>query len=213
MDLSPADLVGIFDRIGIVAFAVSGVEVGVRRKLDMFGLLVMALVTATGGGAMRDIALGRLPLVLDKPDYLLFGVGAGLVGIALAWRGRAFPRLGLAVADAVGLGAFAAAGAIAAIELDLALPAVILLAVLTATGGGVLRDLLAARVPLVLRSEINATAAALGGLAVWAVEPLSLESAALTGAAVTAAVRVAGIAFDRNLPIPGGRRGKQGRLF
>ncbi|MEX2081761.1 MAG: TRIC cation channel family protein, partial [Dehalococcoidia bacterium] len=108
---------------------------------------------------------------------------------------------------------FAVAGAVAAIEADLPVPAVPVLAVITATGGGVIRDLLADRVPLVLRAEVNATAAVLGGLAVWAIEPLSLEAAALAGLAVTAVVRVLSLALDLNLPAPGGRGGKQGKLL
>jgi uncharacterized membrane protein YeiH len=117
------------------------------------------------------------------------------------------------VADAVGLGAFAAAGALAAIRADLALPAVVLLAVLTATGGGVIRDLLADRVPLVLRSEVNATAAALGGFALWVAEPVSTGGAALLGVFVAATVRVAGLAFNLHLPHPGSDEGKQRRLL
>jgi uncharacterized membrane protein YeiH len=84
---------------------------------------------------------------------------------------------------------------------------------LTATGGGVLRDVLASRVPLVLRSEINATAAGIGGLVVWLLEPFSLGGAALAGALTAAAVRLAGIAFDLHLPHPGTREGRQRRLL
>jgi len=119
----------------------------------------------------------------------------------------------LAIADSAGLGAFAAAGALAATYADLALTAVVLIAILTATGGGVIRDLMADRVPLVLRSEVNATAAALGGLALWLAEPVSLGGAALLAVAVTALVRVAGLAFDLQLPHPGTDPEKQGRLL
>ena len=89
----------------------------------------------------------------------------------------------------------------------------LLLAVVTATGGGVIRDLLADRVPLVLRSEVNATAAALGALCLWLFEPVSTGGAALLGVAVTALVRVAGMAFGLHLPRPGGDGGRQGRLL
>lgn len=213
MDIEVADLVGVLDRVGIVAFAFSGVEVGVRRNLDIFGLLVMGVVTATGGGLMRDVVLGRLPLVLDSPDYLLFAIGASLFASMLIWRRRSYPRFLLAIADAAGLGAFATAGALVGIEGDLSLIAVVLMAILTATGGGVIRDLLADRVPLVLRSEVNATAAATGGLAVWLAEPVSTGGAALLGVAITALVRVGGLAFDIHLPHPGGPGGRQGRLM
>lgn len=73
MDFSVATLIDIFDRIGIVAFAFSGVETGLRRKLDLFGLIVMGVVTATGGGLMRDVLLARRPLLLDRGDYLHSG--------------------------------------------------------------------------------------------------------------------------------------------
>lgn len=214
MELSAGDLVTVLDRAGIVAFAISGVEVGSARRLDIFGLLVMGVVTATGGGLMRDMVLVRLPFVLDHADYLLWAGGSAAVAVAVVALNRRISRTLLAVADAVGLGAFATAGALAGIEAELSLPAVILLAILTATGGGVLRDLMADRVPLVLRSEINATAAAAGGITVWAIEPVSLGLAALAGAMVAATVRVGGIAFDINLPVPGSaRQGRQKRLF
>lgn len=200
MHLSSADLVGICDRVGIVAFALSGVETGVRRRLDIFGLLVMGVVTATGGGVMRDLLLGRLPYVIAREDYLLWAVGASLLSIGLASLKRSVPSPIVAVADAAGLGAFAAAGALAGIEAKVPVAAVVLLAMLTATGGGVVRDLLADRVPLVLRSEVNATAAGLGGLAVWAAEPVWTGGAALLGAGVAAAVRLLTVAFRLHLP-------------
>jgi len=208
------DIVQIFDRIGIVAFALSGVEVGARRRLDVFGLLVMGVVAATGGGLLRDVILVRLPFVIDNPDYLLWAAGSAFAAILVVWTNRRLPRPLIAVADALGLGAFAVAGALAAIGADLSVPAVVLLAIVTAIGGGVIRDLLADRVPLVLRSEVNATAAAIGGLTVWLVEPVSLELAAVVGLSITALVRVATLALNLNLPVPGrNRTGKQGRLL
>lgn len=213
MHLTVTELIDILDRVGLVAFALGGVEVGVRRRLDVFGLLVMGVVTATGGGLMRDVIVGRLPLVIDRWDYVLWPIAGSLLAIWLVAVRRAFPKSLLAVADAAGLGAFSAAGALVAIQADLPVPAIVLLAILTATGGGVVRDLLADRVPMVLRSEVNATAAGIGGLAVWAFEPVSTGGAALLGVAVAALVRVGGLAFDLHLPHPGGDEGKQRRLL
>ncbi|MEP7215626.1 MAG: TRIC cation channel family protein [Anaerolineaceae bacterium] len=213
MHLTASELVGFLDRIGLVAFALGGVEVGVRRRLDVFGLVVMGVVTATGGGLMRDVIVGRLPMVIDRWDYILWPIAGSLLAIGLVAVRRDSPKVLLAVAEAAGLGAFAAAGALVAIQADLPLPAVILLAILTATGGGVIRDLLADRVPMVLRSEVNATAAGVGGLAVWAFDPVSTGGAALLGVAVTALMRVAGLAFDLHLPHPGSDEGKQRRLL
>ena len=108
----------------------------------------------------------------------------------------------LAAADAAGLGSVAAAGAVAAIFAGLPLPGVIVLAIVTATGGGLIRDLMADRVPLVLRSELNATAAAAGVLVVWTLEPTSLEVASAAGVAVAATIRVSGLALKVHLPVP-----------
>lgn len=213
MHLTVTELIDILDRVGLVAFALGGVEVGVRRRLDVFGLLVMGVVTATGGGLMRDVIVGRVPLVIDRWDYVLWPIAGSLLAIWLVSVRRSFPKSLLAVADAAGLGAFSAAGALVAIQADLPVPAVVLLAILTATGGGVVRDLLADRVPMVLRSEVNATAAGIGGLAVWAFEPVSTGGAALLGVAVAALVRVGGLAFDLHLPHPGSDEGKQSRLL
>jgi uncharacterized membrane protein YeiH len=106
------------------------------------------------------------------------------------------------IAGAAGLGAFSVAGAFAAIQVELPLPAVMAMAVVTAVGGGVIRDLLADRVPNVLRVEANATAAALAGMAVWAIEPESNSIAALAGLATAVVIRIVTLVFRMNLPVP-----------
>lgn len=209
MELDSAALVGALDRVGAVAFAISGVQTGLRRNFDIFGLWVMGLVTATGGGVTRDVVLDRQPLILARPDYLLWASAGAVLAIALAWRERPYPQLLVAIAETGGLGAFAVAGALAAINTGQGWSGAALMAILTATGGGVIRDLLADRVPLVLHSEVNATAAGLGGLVTWAAVDMSSGAAALLGLSVTALVRAAGMAFDLHLPRPrrsGGNR-------
>jgi len=202
MELNAHDLIGGFDRIGIVAFALSGVALGVRARLDIFGLLVMGVVTAVGGGMLRDIALGDVPLALERGDYLLWALGSAAFAILVAVSRWDIPLLVVSVADAAGLGAFAVAGALVGIEAGLPIPAVLLLAVVTATGGGVLRDLMGNRMPLVLHAEINASAALLGGLATVLIEPVSLEIAAAVGVLLTAQLRVTGLVYDLHLPVP-----------
>lgn len=205
IDVNALELVRALDRVGIAAAALSGVEVGVRKRLDVFGLVVMGVVTATGGGLIRDVVAGRVPFVISHPDYLLWALISSSIAILVLALGRRVPAPLLAVAAAVGLGAFAAAGALVAIEAGLSFPAAVILAIVTATGGGVIRDLLAAQVPLVLRSEVNATAAGLGGAVVWMLEPWSTGFAALAGLGVAALLRVVTLAFDIHLPIPGTR--------
>lgn len=160
----------------------------------------MGLVTATGGGLIRDLILDRVPFVVVHEDYLAWAVGASLLSMAwLSWR-RSAPRGFIAAANALGLGAFAVAGAFAAIDEGFGLAVTVLLAATTATGGGLVRDVLAARVPLVLRAEINATAAMLGGFIVWLLHDWSTEGAALAALVVTATVRAVSVARGVNLP-------------
>ena len=200
MHLSANELVGLLDRIGIVAFALSGVEVGARRRFDVFGLLVIGIVTATGGGLMRDVVLEQPPRVLERWDYLVWAAVASVAGIMLVAIGRRVQGWLLMVSDAAGLGAFATAGALAGVHVNFPATAVVVLAILTATGGGVIRDVLADRVPMVLRTEVNATAAAIAGLVVYFVEPQSPGLAAIAGVAVAAGLRVASMAMDLHLP-------------
>lgn len=185
-----------------MAFSIAGVEAGLQRRLDVFGLLVLGIVTAGGGGVMRDVMLDRTPLLLEKPDFLLLALVASLVAILAAMRGFAFPGWPLHLADAAGLGAFTVAGAFAAMQADLPLPGVICVAIVTANGGGVVRDLLINRLPGILQSELRATAAAAGALTAWAVEPSSTELAGIAGLAVAGGLRYASLLFDVHLPIP-----------
>ncbi|MSQ29458.1 MAG: trimeric intracellular cation channel family protein [Dehalococcoidia bacterium] len=161
--MDAATLVAIADRVGIVAFAVSGVAVGRRAGMDLFGLATLGLVTAIGGGIMRDVLIGDVPRAIANTDYLLYAASAAAAAIGFGAAGGRLPVSVFDVADAIGTGAFAATGALLATEAGLDWPAAILLAILTATGGGVLRDLLATRLPHVLQAELNATASALGG--------------------------------------------------
>ncbi|MFN0096103.1 MAG: trimeric intracellular cation channel family protein [Dehalococcoidia bacterium] len=192
----------VLDRAGIVAFAFAGVEVGVSRRMDVFGLLVMGLVTALGGGIIRDMLLGDVPLAFERTDYLLWALGAAAGAIVLAMVGWRLPRFLVALADAGGLGVFAVAGALAATEADLGVLPAALLAILTATGGGVVRDLLAMRLPAVLWTEVNATAAAAGGVVAWSLEGEGRPAAVVTGVGVTAVLALAGRIWDLHLPVP-----------
>lgn len=162
------DLVLAADRIGIVAFAISGVAVGIRAKLDLYGLAALGLVTAVGGGIVRDVVIGDVPRVFVNTDYLLFALGATAIAIAAGALGWNAPGPILKTADAVGTGAFAPTGALLAYEAGLDWPAAAILAILTATGGGVVRDVMVQQVPWVLRKGLNASASALGGLATFA---------------------------------------------
>jgi len=157
----------VTDLAGIFVFAVSGALVAVRKELDVFGVLVLAAMTGLGGGILRDVMIGATPPAsLADWRYLLVPNAAGLLAFFF------HPTLGRAermmnVFDALGLSLFVVAGSLKAIDYGLGpLPAA-LMGLVTGIGGGIIRDLLAGRVPVVLKTgELYAIPAAAGALIV-----------------------------------------------
>ena len=155
-------LLVLLDLVGIFAFAISGGLVGVRKGLDVFGVLVLAAATGLGGGFTRDVLIGAVPpTALADWRYLVVPVAAGLVTF---WFHPALGRMErlVTVFDAAGLGLFCVAGALKALDYGLGPIPAALMGTLTGVGGGVVRDVLAGRVPVVLRSELYATPALVG---------------------------------------------------
>lgn len=195
------------DLIGVAVFAASGALAAGRKRLDLLGVCVLALVTAVGGGTIRDVLLDRHPLFwLDDPTYLVVIVAAALLTVAVA-RAQVARRgallTALLVADALGLALFSVAGAQIAERAGLATVSVVLLGTVTGAAGGAIRDVLSAEVPLVLRrGNLYASAAIVGTAAyrVLVVTGLSRDAAALAGMAIVAALRLAAIAWGLQLP-------------
>ena len=193
--------------LGTVVFAVSGVVAVAERKLDWFGALVVGVVTAVGGGTMRDLILGQTPVFwIDDDKYLIFALLGGLVAIfMLRTFGRDPSRFGrnLVLLDALGLSLFAVTGAQLTLELGLDGPTAVVCGILTGVGGGVIRDLLAGQQPLILRSDIYATAALAGtALYVLLVEVVDMGQtpALLIGAATIFILRM--VAYERGWSLP-----------
>lgn len=152
----------VLDLIGIFVFGITGALVGVRKQLDVFGILVLALVTGLGGGFLRDVLIGATPPAsLQDWRYLVVPVVAGLVTFFLHPGIGRVERL-VNIFDAAGLALFCVIGARKAIEAGLSPLSAALLGTISGIGGGVVRDVLSGRVPVVLRSEIYATPAFLG---------------------------------------------------
>lgn len=151
----------ILDLAGVFIFAVSGAAAALQRRLDLFGVVLIAYFTACGGGLVRDLCLGVTPPVgLSDWTYLAASVFAALITVG---AGPLVERLAHPVLlfDAIGLGVFAVTGAHKALALGHNYQVAILLGTLSAVGGGVIRDVLLNRVPVILRKEIYATAALL----------------------------------------------------
>lgn len=196
----------LLDLLGIFVFALSGGLVAVRKDLDVFGVLVLAGITGLGGGFLRDLLIGAVPPAsLEDWRCLMVPVAAGLVTF------RFHPALGrmerlVTVFDAAGLGLFCVTGALKAVAFGLGPVPAALMGMLTGIGGGMLRDLLAGRVPVVFRGELYATPALVGaGLAVAGVEAsLPAAAVALPAAAVCIGWRLLAVWRGWNAPRPPG---------
>lgn len=154
----------VLDLVGIAVFASTGALVAVRKELDIFGALVLGLTTGLGGGVIRDLLIGAVPpAALVDWRYL---VVPAVTAVAVFWFHPTIGRMEkqIAVLDAVGLGLFCVAGAVKAHEAGLGVLSAALLGLVTAIGGGMLRDVLAGRVPVIFREELYATPAFSGAL-------------------------------------------------
>jgi uncharacterized membrane protein YeiH len=194
----------LLDLIGVSVFAISGALAAGRRGLDLIGVMVLAAVTAVGGGTIRDVLLDRHPIFwLANPAYLSIIVASALITVAYT-RWRPAPRGALLVADALGLALFSIVGA--QIAQASGLPAVsgILLGTVTGTAGGVVRDVLMAEVPLILRrGNLYATAAIAGTTTYFLLVSAGMMAgpASLVGMVVCASLRFASIWWGLQLPV------------
>lgn len=196
----------VLDLVGIFVFAISGAVVAVRKGLDVFGVLVLAGVTGLGGGFLRDVLIGATPpAALEDWRYLMVPVAAGLLTFFF------HPVVGrverpVTVFDAFGLALFCVTGALKALEYGLGpLPAA-LMGMVTGIGGGMLRDLLTGRVPVVFRGELYATPALAGAALAVTGEELGLPVvvSALVGGGVCLVWRLLAMWRQWQAPLPSG---------
>jgi len=199
----------VLELIGIAVFAASGAVAAVRARLDVFGVTILALTTALGGGIIRDVLLGvHPPTSLRSWPYLLV---AGVTGFVVFWFHPQVAKLRRSVLllDAVGLGLFVTGGTTTALALGAPPYAACLIGMTTGIGGGAVRDLLLREIPLVLRREIYAVAALAGAVVValgeWAGLPKGLV--ALTGASMIIAIRLVALWRKWNAPVARGLDG------
>ncbi len=152
-------LLVVLDYAGTFAFGLSGAAVGIRRRLDLFGVLVLAFATAIAGGVARDVVIGAIPpAALSDLRYTVVPIVAGLVMFSMPGTVRRLRHL-VALFDAAGLAVFAVTGTDKALAYGINPISAALLGMLTGIGGGIVRDMLVNDIPIVLRGEIYAVAA------------------------------------------------------
>lgn len=205
--MNPTDIThhlsNFFDLLGTFAFAISGAISGLRKRLDLFGVLVLSFLAATSGGIVRDVMIGATPpSALEDWRYLAVSACAGMVTFYQVSAVGQLRRVVL-LFDAAGLGLFCAAGASKALAYGLSPWAAIILGMVTGIGGGVVRDVLMSEVPAVFRSEVYAIAALSGAAVVvggWMLKwPAFLTTWA--GASLCVLLRVLAIRRRWNLPV------------
>ena len=199
----------MFDMIGTIAFAVSGALVGVARKMDIFGMAVLALATAIGGGIVRDVLLGYFPPNSLRNVVYVTVVLAVTVIVFLIYNSRYRKhamgprnRASYLLADALGLASFTVTGASAGFKLYPELPIfIVLLGTITAVGGGIIRDMLAQRIPSVLKEDVYALPSIIGGIVYYLMVTSSWDSMAVYGAfTVVLVIRLLAIKYNWSLP-------------
>lgn len=156
----------IADIIGIISFALSGFLIAVHYKLDILGIFISSFLTALGGGIIRDTIANKTPYVFDAnlPIMLVIGTLVFSLVFKLHKITNFEGKMAFVISDAIGLSSFAITGSLIAIESDFNFLGVLMLAFLTAVGGGTLRDILINKVPSILVSEFYGTVAIIVGV-------------------------------------------------
>lgn len=190
------------DIVGTFFFALSGGLQGVRYKLDLLGILVLSVLTGVGGGIIRDVVLGDHPPAAFRDElYLVCCIVAGFAVFGASSRINPNWHL-MRIADAVGLGVFAAAGAAKATAFGLGPIGIVMMAALTATGGGLLRDVLVRQVPMILHRDFYATATLAGGMCFLLMDKVTANSTLPIAVCIVVTTGLRLVAVRNGLKLP-----------
>lgn len=192
----------IFDLLGTFAFALSGAFKAVKYELDLLGLLVLATMTGIGGGMVRDVLCGDLPPgVLRNEVYFLVCIAGGL--LVFFWGHHIAERWDIVrIADALGLGVFAGIGGLKGVDHGFGPIGIALVGAITATGGGVIRDMLVREIPMVIRTDFYATAVIIGCSVLPLMNALGAPRPALLATCILVTIVSRLIAMRFNLSLP-----------
>lgn len=203
------DIVLFLELIGTVAFAASGAMIAVNKRMDVFGVAMLGLFTAVGGGAIRDVLLGNTPpLSFRQPVYALTAIAVSVIMFLKPVRsrynrhGRAFDLI-LLIMDSVGLGVFSVVGAEVALRANSNLYSAVFVGLVTGVGGGIMRDVMAGQTPFVFVKHFYASASLIGALICALLWPFAGEiPSTLAGAGVVIVLRILAARYRWSLPRP-----------
>ncbi len=205
--MSPESFLDLFDWIGVFVFAMSGGLIAVRQRMDIFGVVVIAMLPAVGGGTLRDVLLNQPVFWLSDQISLMIATGAGVAAFLAPRFWTKFRSLRWL--DSAGLALFAVVGASKAYSLDYSLIICAIMGTITATAGGLLRDVVCNETPMLLKADIYATAA-FAGAVVYVLskqQGLSELISLSLGAGLIFILRAVTILYKLNLPT---RKGEEG---
>lgn len=192
----------ILEILGTIAFAISGVLAAMDKKMDPFGVFIIAFVTALGGGTIRDMMIGHTPVVwMDNPIYVYWVVFSVFVGVLLRKEMDKFRR-SLLFFDTIGLGIFTIIGIEKGIEVNLHPMICTALGAMTACFGGVVRDILCNEIPVIFHKEIYATICIVGGLIFFGLLELNVlrDVVYLITSLIIIAIRLIAVRLKWSLP-------------
>lgn len=195
-------LFSVLDIIGTVAFAVSGTLTAIEKRMDIFGITIIAISTALGGGTLRDMLIGNTPVTwLNDLQNFYFVIGSVIVTVVFRqWLNQL--RVSLMLFDTIGIGIFTLIGIQKGILIDLHPLVCILLGTVTACFGGVIRDILCNEIPVIFRKEVYATACVVGGGTFYLYQYLSFSQDAIFICTILTiiAIRLLSVYFHWSLP-------------
>lgn len=192
----------ILDYLGTIAFAVTGATKAIAHQADIFGIIVLATVVGVAGGITRDVIFGRFPNAFSDPIYIGLTVTVGVAMFFLYRRFKSKMETWL-VFDAVGLGVFSIIGASIAYQVvGMEFLPMLLGGLITAIGGGILRDVFVREIPIIFVKEVYAVASVIGIVVFYSIlsSDIEIQVASIVGIVVTTAIRLLAMKFKWNLP-------------
>jgi uncharacterized membrane protein YeiH len=196
------DFIAIFDYLGTFAFAISGIRLASAKQFDWFGAYVVGIVTAVGGGTVRDILLNTTPFWMEQPSYLIVS-GLALLFVIVLRKYVIKLNNTFFIFDAIGLGLFVIVGIVKTLNFGFPMWVAIVMGTITGSFGGMIRDILINEEPLVFRKDIYALACVFGGIAYWICLKSAIPSAlSQTIAAVSVfVIRILAVKYHISVPV------------
>ena len=190
------------DILGTIAFAISGVLVAMEKRLDLFGVLIIAFVTAIGGGTLRDLLIGNTPVGWMHDLTYVITIFISVVFAIIFVNKLKYLRKSLFLFDTIGIGLYTMVGVEKGLEAQLLPIMCVFLGTMTACFGGVIRDILCNEIPVIFRKEIYATACILGALSYFLIVqlPVKEEFAYIAGILIVIILRLLAVKFKISLP-------------